>query len=207
MEAKRIIIFTLLRAGFKKTKMNVSWMTIQRVEQRLKASEFIKNHPQSGRSQVISQDAFKNVFEYDPCQKMTRLAQEKKIRDSTEFRMVKEIREKRLRLYKKPLLSVVMIQKRLERSTRWLNDLKSHGNRILIFSHKKTITADSVFNKQNIRVVTFINTVVLTNIFKKNYVKNYHNFCFQVKWTIWEIIRRIFLQWFFRPYHQRECDM
>ena len=72
MKAKRYEIFTLLRMGFKKTEiskqLNVSRTSILWVEQRLKGSEFQKDSPQSGRSQVISQEAFEN----DPCHKMAR---------------------------------------------------------------------------------------------------------------------------------------
>ena len=47
------------------------------------------------------------------------------------------------------------VQKRLERSTRLLNNLKNHGKRILIFSYANTFISDPVFNKQNDRDVTF----------------------------------------------------
>ena len=163
MEAKRIEISTLLRAGFKKTdiskQLNVSRMTVYRVEQRLKVSESLKDRPRSGRPQVISQEAIKKAFENDPCQKMTRLAQKKKISVSTVSRVVKKMGGKSLRRSRKPLLSAAMVQKRLERSTLLLNDLKDHGNRVLIFSDEKTFTVDPVFNKQNDRVVTFGNDV------------------------------------------------
>ena len=49
--AKGIEISTLLHAGFKKTEiskqLNVSRMTVHRVEQRLKASESLKDRHQS----------------------------------------------------------------------------------------------------------------------------------------------------------------
>ena len=48
-----------------------------------------------------------------------------------------------------------MIQKRLERSTHLLNNIKNHGNQILVFSDEKTFTVDPVFNKQNDHIVTF----------------------------------------------------
>ena len=48
-----------------------------------------------------------------------------------------------------------MIQKRLERSTRFFNDMKNHGNRILVFSDEKRFTDDPVFSNQNDRVATF----------------------------------------------------
>ena len=47
-----------------------------------------------------------------------------------------------------------MIQKRLK-NTRFLNDMKNHGNQILVFSDEKRFTVDPVFNKQNERVATF----------------------------------------------------
>ena len=48
-----------------------------------------------------------------------------------------------------------MKQKRLERGNRLINDLKNHGNRIVIFSHEKTFSVDPVVNKQNDRIVSF----------------------------------------------------
>ena len=49
MEARRIEIFPLLRAGLKNTEiskqLNVNRMTVHRVERRLNASKFAKDHP------------------------------------------------------------------------------------------------------------------------------------------------------------------
>ena len=61
MEAKRIyILFTFLRAGFKKTtispQLNVNRMTVHLVES-------LKNRPQSGKPQVSSQAAIKKTFD------------------------------------------------------------------------------------------------------------------------------------------------
>ena len=47
----------------------------------------------------------------------------------------------------KPLLTAAMKQKRLERGNLFLNDLKNHGNRIVIFSDEETFTVDPVANK------------------------------------------------------------
>ena len=89
------------------------------------------------------------AFEKDPCQNTTRLAQKKKISVPTVSRMFKKIGGTSLRRFRKflwgtslrrfriPLLSAAMVQKRLERSTRLLNDRKNHGNWIFIFSNKK----------------------------------------------------------------------
>ena len=55
----------------------------------------------------------------------------------------------------KPLLSTAMLQKHRERCRHLLNDFKSHGNRIIIFSDEKTFTEYPVVNKQNERVVSF----------------------------------------------------
>ena len=41
-----------------------------------------------------------------------------------------------------------MLQKRLERSIRLLNDTKKRENRILIFSYENIFTVDPVFNEQ-----------------------------------------------------------
>ena len=151
MEAKRNDISTLLREMFIKTtiskQLNVRRVKDHWVEQRLKASEYLKDRSRSGRPQVIRQKAVKEAFKHDPCQKMTRLAQEKKISVYTVSRRVKKMSVKTVRCFRKPLLSAAGVQKRLEKSTHLLNDLKSHGNRILIFSHKKSFTVDPVFNK------------------------------------------------------------
>lgn len=121
MEAKRIEISALLRAGHKQTdiakQLNVSRMTVYRVAQRLNNSETLKDRPRSGRPQKIRRETIKKVFENDPELKMTRLAQKKKISVSTVSRVVKTMGGKSLRRFKKPLLSAAMIQKRLERST------------------------------------------------------------------------------------------
>ena len=47
---------------------------------------------------------------------------------STAFRTIKEMREKNLRCSEKSLLSASIVQKRLERNTRLLNNLKKHWN-------------------------------------------------------------------------------
>ena len=86
---------------------------------------------------------------------MTKFAQRKKISVSTVSRAIKSREGKNLRLLKKPLLNLLMIQKRLERSTCLLNDLKNHGNQILIFSNEKMFTVDPACNKRNDHVVTF----------------------------------------------------
>ena len=103
-------------------------MTVHRVEQRLKASNSLKDRLRSGRHQPIRQESFIKAFKNDPGQKMTRLAQKKNVSVSTVFRIVKKmggIILKRSRIF---LLSAAIVQKRLQRSTRWLNDLKNHGN-------------------------------------------------------------------------------
>ena len=48
-----------------------------------------------------------------------------------------------------------MKQKRLQRGNRLLNDLKNHGNPIVICSDEKTFTGDAVVNKQTDRIVGF----------------------------------------------------
>ena len=58
MEAKRIEMYALLRASFTKTEiskqLNISKMYVHLVEQRFKASGFLKDYRQAGRPQVIS---------------------------------------------------------------------------------------------------------------------------------------------------------
>ena len=86
---------------------------------------------------------------------MTKFAQRKIISVSTMSRAIKNGGGKSLRPLKKPLLNRLMIQKRLERNTHFLNDMKNHGNQILVFSNEKRFTVDPVFNKQNNHVATF----------------------------------------------------
>ena len=118
MEAKRIEMFTLLRAGYKKTEisneLNVSRMAIHRVEQHLKASESLKD--QEDLRLQVKKEVIKKAFENYPCQKITKLAQKKKISVSTVSRMVKKKQRKSLIRSRKSLLSAAMVQKRLERA-------------------------------------------------------------------------------------------
>ena len=86
---------------------------------------------------------------------MTKLAKRKKISVATVSRAVKSEGGKSLRRFKKPLLTTAMVQKRRERCCHLLNDFKSHGNWIIIFSDEKTFTVDPVVNKQNERVAGF----------------------------------------------------
>ena len=86
---------------------------------------------------------------------MTKFAQRKMISVSTMSRAIKNGGGESLRLLKKPLLNCLMIQKRLKRSTRFLNDMKNHRNQILVFSDEKRFMVDPVFNKQNDCVATF----------------------------------------------------
>ena len=62
---------------------------------------------------------------------------------------------KYLRRFRKLLLSAAMAQKRLERSTRLLNDLKNHINQTPIFLDEKNFTFGLFFNKQNALVLAF----------------------------------------------------
>ena len=86
---------------------------------------------------------------------MTEFAKKKKISVATVSRAVKSEGGKSLKHLKRPLLTPAMVHKRHERCSRLLNDMKSHGNRDLIFSDEKTFTVDPVINKQNDRVVSF----------------------------------------------------
>ena len=117
MEAKRIEISALLRAGHKRTdiakKLSVSRMTVYRVAKRVNNSEILKDRPRSGRPQNIRRETIKKTFENDPELKMTRLSRNKKISVSTVSRVFKSMGGKSLRRFKKPLLSAAMIQKRL----------------------------------------------------------------------------------------------
>ena len=69
-------------------------MTVRRVEQRLNASVFVKDLPQLRRPHVTSKEAIKTACENNSCQKMTRLAQKKKVSVSTVSRMLKKMGEK-----------------------------------------------------------------------------------------------------------------
>ena len=132
MEAKRIEVSALLRAGHGKSDiaeiLNISKMTVHRVAKRLENFESLQDPPRLGRPQVINRETVKKTFENGPTLKMTKFAERKKISVSTVSRAIKHREGKSLRFLKKPLLSRWMIQKRLERSTRLLNDMKNHGN-------------------------------------------------------------------------------
>ena len=59
-------------------------------------------------------------------------------------RAVKSEGGKSLKHLNRPLLTAVMVHKRHKRCSRLLNDMKCHGNRVLIFSDEKTFTVDPV---------------------------------------------------------------
>jgi len=159
MEAKRIEIAALLRAGHKKADIvklqNVSLSTVKRVANRLKNKESLRDRPRSGRPQIIQRKNVRKAFLKDPTLKMTEFAKKKKISVATVSRAVKSEGGKSLKRLKRPLLTPAMVHKRHERCSRLLNDMKSHGNRVVIFSDEKTFTVDPVINKQNDRVVSF----------------------------------------------------
>ena len=142
------LVYVLVLAGFKKAEiskqLNFNRITVHWVKQRFKASEFLKDRLRSGRPPVISQDTIKMVLENDPCQNMTRQTR-KKISVSTVFRMVKKMRGKSQRHSRKPLLRVAVVQKRLERSTRLLIDLKNYEHRTTTFSDENILTVHLVF--------------------------------------------------------------
>ncbi|KAF2358831.1 hypothetical protein FHG87_010412 [Trinorchestia longiramus] len=48
-----------------------------------------------------------------------------------------------------------MKQKRFEQSKRLINDLKNHGNQVVIFSDEKTFSVDPLVNKKNNCMVSF----------------------------------------------------
>ena len=158
MERKRIEISALLRAGHKKMDIvklqNISLSTVKRVVNRLKNNESLKDRPRSGRPQVIQRENVRKAFLKDPTLKMIELAK-KKISVATVSRAVKSEGGKSLKLLKRPLLTSTMVKKRQKICTRRINDLKSHGNRVIIFSDEKTFTVDPVINKQNDRVLSF----------------------------------------------------
>ena len=74
---------------------------------------------------------------------------------STVSRAVKIEERRSLTLVKKPLLTAAMKQKLLERGNCILNDLKNHGNQIVIFSDEKTFADDPVVSNENDRNVSF----------------------------------------------------
>ena len=85
---------------------------------------------------------------------MTEFAKKNKISVATVSRAVKSEGGKSLKRLKRPLLTPAMVHKRHERCSRLLNGMKSHSNRVFIFSDEN-ISVDSVINKQNDRVVSF----------------------------------------------------
>jgi len=158
-EEKRIEIATLLRASHTKAdivkRLNVSRMTVYRVAKRLSDGETLKDRHRDGRPRVVKTKSIKKAFQRDPTLKMTHLAKKRGISESTVRRAVKIEGGKSFKLVKKPLLTPGTKQKRLDRAKILLNNLKNHGNRVVIFSDEKTFTVDPVMNKQNDRVVSF----------------------------------------------------
>ena len=123
------------------------------MEQRLKASESLSDHPRSRRPQVISQEVIQKIFENDPCQRLTRLAQEKKISVSTMSKMAQQMGGNPVPR------NPCWVQQwwrsvRREPSVCWMT-WKITRIQFSFFFDKKTFTVDAVFNKRNDRVVTF----------------------------------------------------
>ena len=79
MEAKKIEVSALLRAGHKKSeiakRLKVSRMTVHQVADRLRNSETLEDRPCSGRPQVIKRETVRKAFEDYPALKMTKLAE------------------------------------------------------------------------------------------------------------------------------------
>ena len=86
---------------------------------RLKNNKSLKDRPCSSRLQVIQRE---NVRKFA----------KKKILFATVSRAVKSEGGKSSTRLKRPLLTSTVIKKRQERCTRLLNDLKSHGYRVII---------------------------------------------------------------------------
>ena len=132
MEAKRIEISTLLRTGLKieiSKQLNVSRMSVHQVEQCLKGSESLKDDPRLGRTQIISQEAFKKDFESNSCRKMTKLAQKMNTSVSIVSRMVKKMGGKSLRRSRIALLNAAMIQAPL--FLEWRKELRESNPHIV----------------------------------------------------------------------------
>ena len=81
---------------------------------------------------------FENPFLNDLTLKMTEFAKKNKILEAIVSRAVKSESVKSLERLKKPLLTPAMDHKRHERCTRLLNDMKSHGNRVLFFKMRRS---------------------------------------------------------------------
>ena len=143
MEAKRINISTLLRAGHKKADIvkleNVSLSTVKRVANRLKNNESLKDQPRSGRPQIIKRENVRKAFLKNPTLKMTEFAKKKKISIVTVSRAVKSEGGKSLKRLKRSLLTPAMVHKGHERCFRLLNNMKSHGKRVIIFQMKRPL--------------------------------------------------------------------
>ena len=93
MKARIIEISAVFRVGHKKADIvkmqNVILYTINRVANRLKNNESLKDRPRSGRPQIIKQKNVRKAFLKDPTLKMTESAKKKKISVATFSRAVK----------------------------------------------------------------------------------------------------------------------
>ncbi|XP_059079978.1 uncharacterized protein LOC131878096 [Tigriopus californicus] len=131
MEAKRIEVAVLIRAGHSKDK------------------------PKSGKPTKLTPEAVMKAFKAKPDMPMSMMAKKKGVSTSTVSRMVKSAGGKSLRKVQRLLLSKGHQEVRVQRCGRLLNDLKHHGNWAIFFSDKKTFMVDPVFNKQNDRIICF----------------------------------------------------
>ena len=159
MEAKRIEVSALLRAGHKKSeiakRLKVSRMTVHRVADRLRNSQTLKvdlaradtkllKGKRSGKPSMIRLSKWHNWrrerrFLWQQCPRLLRVKDGK-------FEALEETSVKHCN----------GSEASRERCRRLLNDFKSHGNWIIIVSDEKTFTVDPVMNKQNERVFSSV---------------------------------------------------
>lgn len=145
MEAKIIVIFDLLRAGYNMSEiakqLNVRWMTIhshRETEKRWRSQ--VSTSP----SRLLGKH-LKRIqrTKWRACEK------KKKISVTTVSRAVKNKGGKCFRCAKRSLLTVRMHEKRQKCCRHFRNDLKSQGNCIVIFANEKNFTLVEHLRCQN----------------------------------------------------------
>ncbi len=162
MEAKRLEIATLIRAGHSNKDivkfLNVDRHTVYRVRKRVEEGKSLKDRPRSGRPVKLTPEDAKLAFKAEPTMSMADFAKKKGMARSTVSNAINAAGGKSKKYEERPLLTKHHQELRVERGQCILNDLKHHGNRVIFFSDEKTFTVDPVINKQNDCIICFEDT-------------------------------------------------
>lgn len=158
MASKRQEIATLIRAGHLDDDiaalLECSVRTVDRVRKRIAADESLEDRPRSGRPSKINLSHLRRSIKAHPRRSITAHAATFGVHKSQMSRAVKKLGGKSVVMIERPLLTIAMKHKRLDRCQALLNDLKSRPAGIVnVFEDEKTFTVDPSWNRRNDRVI------------------------------------------------------